>query len=60
MQFKSEEVYEFMKQHKGGNIFLRNCLEDPTFNPGTSKIEANSLEYPYREFAWLFSRILGL
>jgi hypothetical protein len=35
-------------------------LEDPTCNPGTSRIEVNLLKYPYREFAWLFSRILGL
>jgi hypothetical protein len=49
-----------LKQHKGGNILLRNYLEDPTCNLGTSRIEVNLLKYPYKEFAWLFSRILGL
>jgi len=60
MWFKSEEVDEFLKQHKGGNRLLRNYLEDPTCNLGTSRIEVNLIKYPYREFSWLFARILGL
>jgi hypothetical protein len=60
MRFKSKEADEFLKQHKGGNKFLSNYLEDPTCNPGTSRIEVNSLKYPYREFAWLFAHIIGL
>jgi hypothetical protein len=60
MRFKSQKDDEFMKQHKGGNKLLRNYLEDPTCNPGTSRIEVNLIKYPYREFSWLFARILGL
>jgi hypothetical protein len=60
MQFKSEEADEFLKQHKGGNKLLNNYLEDLICNPGTSKIEVNLLKYPYKEFAWIFTCILGL
>jgi hypothetical protein len=60
IRFKSEEVDEFMKQHKGENILLRNYLEDPTCNPSTYIIEVNLLKYPYKEFDWLFAHILGL
>jgi hypothetical protein len=35
-------------------------LEDPTNNPGTSKIEVTSLKNLYREFAWLFTPIVGM
>jgi hypothetical protein len=42
------------------NKFTRNYLEYPTCNPGAFIIEVNSLKFPYREFAWLFARILGL
>jgi hypothetical protein len=58
MRFKNEEADEFLKQHKGGNRFLSNYLEDPTSNPGTSRIEVTSLKYPYKEFAWLFTHII--
>jgi hypothetical protein len=60
MRFKSEEDDEFMKQHKGWNIPLSNYLEDPTCNPGTSRIKVSSLKYLYKEFSWLFSHIIGL
>jgi hypothetical protein len=60
MRFKSEEADEFLKQHKGGKKLLSNYLEDPTYNPGTSRIGVNLLKYPYKEFAWLFARILRL
>jgi hypothetical protein len=60
MWFKNEEDDEFMKQHKGGNRFLRNYLEDPTSNPKTSRIEVTSLKNLYREFAWLFTHIVGM
>jgi hypothetical protein len=58
--FKNEEENEFLKQHRGGEKFLSNYLVDPGSNPSISRIEVTSLKYPYREFAWLFSRIIGL
>jgi hypothetical protein len=60
LRFKNEEVDEFMKQHKGGERFIRNYLEDPSSKPGSPRIEVNSLKYPYKEFAWLFTDIIGL
>jgi hypothetical protein len=51
---------QFFETYKGGNKLLSNYLEDPTCNPGTSKIKVISLKYPYREFAWLFAHIIGL
>jgi hypothetical protein len=60
VQFKSEEANEFLKQHKGGKNYLSNYLVDPSNNPSVSKIEVSTLKYPYREFSWLFSSIIGL
>jgi hypothetical protein len=60
MRFKNKKVDEFLKKHKGGNRFLSNYLEDPTSNSSTSRIEVTSLKYPYIEFAWLFTHIIGL
>jgi hypothetical protein len=51
MWFKGEEANEFMKQHKGGEKFLSNYLVDSGSNPSVSKIEVNSLKYPYKEFS---------
>jgi hypothetical protein len=48
MPFKNEEVEEFLMQHKGGDRFLSNYLEEPTSNPSASRIEVTSLKYPYR------------
>ena len=41
-------------------MFLRNYMEDPSSNTSASMIEVNSLKYPYKEFSWLFTRIIGL
>jgi hypothetical protein len=60
MQFKGKEANEFLKQHKGGEIFLSNYLVDPNNNTSASKIEVRSFKHPYREFSWLFSRIIDL
>jgi hypothetical protein len=57
--FKNEEANEFMKQHRGGERFLRNYLVNQGSNPGISRIEVASLKYPYREFACLFACING-
>jgi hypothetical protein len=41
-------------------MFLSNYLDNPNSNPKISRIEVTSLKYPYREFVWLFSYIIGL
>jgi hypothetical protein len=35
-------------------------LVDPIANTNACNIEVSSLKYPYKEFLWLFSRIIGL
>jgi hypothetical protein len=40
-------------------MFLRNYLVNRGSNPSISKIEVTLLKYIYREFAWLFSLIIG-
>jgi hypothetical protein len=60
MQFKGEEANEFLKEHKGGEELFKKCLDDPRTNTNVTKIEVSSLKYPYKEFAWLFARKIGL
>jgi hypothetical protein len=58
--FKGEEASEFLKEHRGGEELLEKYLVDPRTNTNASKIEVSSLKYPYKEFSWLFSRMIGL
>jgi hypothetical protein len=60
MQFKSEEVIEFIKEHIGGGELLEKYLDDPRTNTNVVKIEVSSLKYPYKEFTWLFACIIRL
>jgi hypothetical protein len=57
---KGPKEYAFLDAHDGGanllKIFLTKPLNDPR---GSSHIEVCSLKYPYKEFAWLFARIVG-
>jgi hypothetical protein len=58
--FKGSEVDAFLKAHDGGVDLLNNFLTEPLNDSGSSsQIEVCSLKYPYKEFAWLFSRIVG-
>jgi hypothetical protein len=60
MQFKGEEANEFFKEHIGGEDLLEKYLIDPRVNTNAAKIDVSSLKYSYKEFSWLFSRIIGL
>jgi hypothetical protein len=60
MQFKNEEANEFLKEHRGGAELLEKYLANPRANTNSSQIEVSSLKYPYKEFTWLFSHIIGL
>jgi hypothetical protein len=60
MCFKNEETDKFLKQHQGGHRFLINYLVDLDNNLGIFEIEVTLLKYPYKEFAWLFSCIIGI
>jgi hypothetical protein len=50
MQFRGEEVHEFLKQHKVGEELLDKYMLDPINNTSASKIEVRSLKYPYTKF----------
>jgi hypothetical protein len=60
MQFKIEEANGFLKENRGGEELLKKYLVDPKSNTNATKIEVSSLKYPYKEFSWLFSHIIGL
>jgi hypothetical protein len=59
MQFRGKEADEFLKQHKGGEDLLDKYLVDPRNNTSTSNIEVSSLKYPYKDFSWFFSHMIG-
>jgi hypothetical protein len=60
MNFKGSEVDAFLKAHNGGENLLENFLTEPSNDSAnSSQIEVCSLKYPYKEFAWLFARIIG-
>jgi hypothetical protein len=39
--------------------FLEIFLTSPTSDANATQVEVCSLKYPYKEFAWLFARIIG-
>jgi hypothetical protein len=58
MSFKGDEAKDFLKERNGGLELLREYLEDPTMIPkDLSSIQVSSLKNPYREMAWLFTRV---
>jgi hypothetical protein len=58
--FKGEEAREFLKEKNSGLELLREYLEDPAMmRDDLSKIQVNSLKNPYKEIAWLFTRVTG-
>jgi hypothetical protein len=58
--FKGDEAKKLLKERNGGFELLQEYLEDPTMMPeDLSTIQVNLLRNPYREMAWLFSRVAG-
>jgi hypothetical protein len=58
MVFKSVEAEYFLKTKKGGFKILQDYLEDPTIFPeALSNIQVCSINKPYKEMAWLFTKI---
>jgi hypothetical protein len=56
--FKGDEARNFLKEKNNGLELLQEYLEDPTTMPeDISRIQVNSLKNPYRELAWLFTRL---
>jgi hypothetical protein len=60
LTFKNFEADEFLKANNGGMELLEIFLINPTSDSRNStQIEVCSFKYPYKEFAWLFTRIIG-
>jgi hypothetical protein len=60
LTFKGEEVRDFLKKRNNGLDLLQEYLEDPAVMPiDITKIHVSSLKNPYREIAWLFTRVTG-
>jgi hypothetical protein len=58
--FKGDEARNFLKEKNNGLELLQEYLEDPTTMPeDISRIQVSSLKNPYRELAWIFTRITG-
>jgi hypothetical protein len=60
MTFKSSEAYVFLKANHGGKKILDSFLmKSSDYSENSTQLEVCSLKYPYKEFAWLISRIMG-
>jgi hypothetical protein len=58
--FKGDEARSFLKEKNNGLELLQEYLEDPSTMPeDISRIQVSSLKNPYREVAWIFTRITG-
>jgi hypothetical protein len=58
--FKGEEARNFLKNKNNGLDLLQEYLEDlATIPVDISRIQVSLLKNPYRELAWLFTRITG-
>jgi hypothetical protein len=58
--YKGDEARNFLKGRNNGIELLQEYLQDPTTIPqDLSRIQVSSLKDPYREIAWIFTRITG-
>jgi hypothetical protein len=60
LTFKGEDCREFLKKYNNGLDLLPEYLENPASVPtDITRIQVESLKNPYREIAWLFTRVTG-
>jgi hypothetical protein len=60
LTFKGEDCREFLKKHDNGLDLLPEFLENPTVVPGDmTRLQVSAFKNPFREIAWLFTRITG-
>jgi hypothetical protein len=60
LTFRGEDCKEFLKNHDNGLDLLPEFLEDPTTVPeDITRLQVSSFRNPFREIAWLFTRITG-
>jgi hypothetical protein len=60
LTFKGEDCRELLKKHDNGLDLLPEFLENPTVIPeDITRLQVSSFKNPFREIAWLFTRITG-
>jgi hypothetical protein len=60
LTFKGEDCRDFLKKHNNGLDLLPEYLENPASIPeDITRIQVESFKNPYREIAWLFTRLTG-
>jgi hypothetical protein len=58
--FKGENCREFLNKHDNGLDLLLEFLENPTTGPGDmTRLQVSAFKNPFREIAWIFTRITG-
>jgi hypothetical protein len=60
LTFKRKYCREFLKKHDNGLDLLPEFLENPMTVPkDITKLQVGSFKNPFKEIAWLFTRIIG-
>jgi len=60
LTFKGEDFMDLLKRHDNGLDLLPHFLENPTtFPEEITRIQVDSFKNPFREIAWLFTRMIG-
>jgi hypothetical protein len=60
LTFRGQDCKQFLEKHDNGMDILADFLEDPTTVPeDITRLQVSSFRNPFREIAWLFTRITG-
>jgi hypothetical protein len=60
LTFRGEDSKQFLRKHNNGLDLLPEFLEDPMAVPeDITNLQVSSFRNPFREIAWLFTRITG-
>jgi hypothetical protein len=60
LTFRGQDYKQFLEKNDNGLDILAEFLEDPTTVPeDITKLQVSSFRNPFREIAWLFTRVTG-
>jgi hypothetical protein len=60
LTFRGQDCKQFLEKHDNGLDILAEFLKDPTtVSEDITKLQVSSFRNPFREIAWLFTRITG-
>jgi hypothetical protein len=60
LTYKGVDAINFLRGENNGIELLQEYIQDTTtISKDLSRIQVISLKYPYREIAWLFTRVTG-